>query len=295
LIAETFFFSNRRDVAAAILRSAIADYSDAPPDTGQTVSSNRPRRIEMKTDTQMRQDVIDELHMHGSHQRTYDAFFQHPVAHNLEWRAVKAMLESLCDHVEEENNGHIKFTRNGQTLIVHVPKHKDFSDVQELMHVRHFLENSASPVAADVPAGKHVLVVIDHREARIFETEMHGSVPHSVKPFDPMTSEGPERYLHSVDDNSNGQRKPELKTFYEAVARKLQKAGKILLFGCSTGASSAMDHLIAELKKKHPVIAERVIGTIVVDEQHMTDDQLLAEARKFYAVNDKKQLVAGNP
>jgi hypothetical protein len=42
-----------------------------------------------------------------------------------------------------------------------------------------------------------------------------------------------------------------------------------------------MDYLLAELKKHHPDLAARVIGTVVVNEQHMTEDQLFAQARAF--------------
>ena len=43
-----------------------------------------------------------------------------------------------------------------------------------------------------------------------------------------------------------------------------------------------MDHLIAELKRRHPAVASRVVGAVVVDEQHLSEDQLLAKARDFY-------------
>jgi hypothetical protein len=217
----------------------------------------------------------------GIHQSTYDAVFQHPIARNLQWREVRSMLGALAVETEEQN-GNVKFTRNGQTLTVHPPRRKDFSDVQELMNIRHFLEQSAAPLPKAVAHGVHLLVVIDHREARIFKTEVHGSVPERITPFDPQ---GTHRHLHNVEDDSNGQRKPEPKAFYEAIARTLSGAEKILILGSATGSSSAMDHLVAELKQHHSEIARRVVGTIVVNGQHMTEDQLLAEARKFYATN----------
>ncbi len=218
---------------------------------------------------------------HGIHQGTYDAVFQHPVARNLQWRDVRSMLTALAD-ATEEHDGNLKFARNGQTLTVHPPRRKDFSDIQELMKIRHFLERSAAPAEPAVADGIHFLVVIDHREARIFKAELHGSLPQRIVPLDPHDSH---RHLHNVDDNSNGQRKPELKSFYTAVARALSGAERILVLGSSTGSSSAMDHLLAELKQHHPQIASRVVGTVVVNEAHMTDDQLLAEARAFYSTN----------
>jgi hypothetical protein len=215
----------------------------------------------------------------GNHQRTYDAVFQHPIARNLQWRDVRSMLTSLSEATEEHTD-HVKFTRNGQSLTIHPPKRKDFSDVQELMQIRHFLERSGTPVPPTVAEGVHLLVVIDHREARIFKTELHGSVPERIAPYDPH---GSHRHLHNVEDDSNGQRKPERRAFYDAVVRTLSSAEAILIFGSATGSSSAMDHLVAELKQHHPQIAERVVGAIVVDEQHLSDGQLLAKAREIYA------------
>jgi hypothetical protein len=73
-----------------------------------------------------------------------------------------------------------------------------------------------------------------------------------------------------------------LKSFYEAVAKTLGGAQQILMFGTATGASSAMEALVAELKHNHHEIAERIVGTYAIDEHHLTDDQLLAKAREFF-------------
>ncbi len=105
-----------------------------------------------------------EMQMSKVHETTYNAVFAHPIARNLQWRDVRSMLSALTD-VEEEHNGNLRFTRNGEILTVHLPKHKDLSDMEELMVIRHFLERSAVPAQAIVAEGGHLLVVIDHREA----------------------------------------------------------------------------------------------------------------------------------
>ena len=129
--------------------------------------------------------------------------------------------------------------------------------------------------------------MIDHREARIYRAELHGAIPQRIAPFDPQ---GFGRNLHYVQDDSNGQRKPERKSFYEAIAKTLRLATDILIFGSSTGTSSAMEQLLAGLRKNHPAVARRVIGAIVLDTQHLTEDQLLARAREFYR---ERTLVGG--
>jgi hypothetical protein len=203
--------------------------------------------------------------------------------HNLEWREVWAMLSAMKDATAvEEHNGELKVTRNGQMLILHRPRGKDLADKKELMQIRHFLERSGVPLAAPAAVGSHLLVVIDHREARIYSTEIHGTVAQKLTPYDPF---GFGRDLHYNQDDSNGQRKPELKSFYEAVAKTLQHAKQILLFGTGTGSSSAMEHLLTELKHSHKDIAARVVGSMAVDEHHLTEDQLLAKARTLFALN----------
>jgi hypothetical protein len=220
----------------------------------------------------------------ADHQVTYDQLFQHPIARNLEWRHLRTLLESLADSVEEHVEN-IKFTRNGQTLVVHPPRRKDFSDVHQLMKIRHFLETSPFPVVGASIDGGHILVVIDHRTARIYRTDVHGTVPQLIVPFD---RNGTGRHLHYVENDATGQRKPEQRSFYAAVARTLRNAENILIFGCGTGASSAMDQLLVELRENHQDIARRVVRTVVVDEPHLSEDQLLAKARLLYAEFDAR-------
>jgi hypothetical protein len=222
----------------------------------------------------------------GSHRKTYQQLFGHPMPQNLEWREVMSMLNALPDAaVVEEHDGHVKVTRNGQSVTLHRPRHKDLSDKGELTQLKHFLEASDTPAAAEATAetaavGTHLLVVIDHREARVYAAEMRGTVPQQVKPYDPF---GYGRDLRNVENDGNGQRRPERKSYYEAVAKTLGGAEQILLFGTGTGASSAMEHLLAELKQNHRALADRVVGSVTVDEHHLTEEQLLAKARAFFA------------
>src|SRR5436190_4270644 len=131
---------------------------------------------------------------------------------------------------------------------------------------------------ATVADGTHLLVVIDHRQARVFKTELRGSTPVRVTPYDPT---GLGRHLHEVEGHASGKRRPERKSFYEDVARALAGATEVLVFGSATGASSAMNQLFAEFERFHPALAGRLVGAEVVDGHHLTDEQLLAKARAF--------------
>ena len=44
-----------------------------------------------------------------------------------------------------------------------------------------------------------------------------------------------------------------------------------------------MDRLLAELRQHHPDIARRIVRSLIVDQAHLSDDQLLARAREVFA------------
>jgi len=214
----------------------------------------------------------------GSHLRTYNTIFQHPISHNLEWRAVRALLEQIGQIVEEPN-GHLKATRNGQTLILHKPHTKDLAEDQDVMALRHFLKQSdAVPPEPDAKI-LHWLLVIDHHEARILRAEIRGTHPERILPHD-----GRAYFNHARDSEeiSRGKEKPALNTFFEPIAKALEAVGQIVVFGAGTGASSEMEQFITWLHSHHPDTARRVIAALTVNEMHLTDDQLLAKARDFF-------------
>ena len=134
-------------------------------------------------------------------------------------------------------------------------------------------------------AAPHLLVVIDHTEARVYRTEVKGAVPVRLEPYDPH---GHGRHLHSAHEWTDGKSQPERKSYYEAVAKTLRGAGQVLLFGSGTGKSSAMDQLLADLTAHHADVAKAVVGSVVVDAHHTTENQLLAKAREFYADYNRK-------
>jgi hypothetical protein len=215
----------------------------------------------------------------GSHLRTYNTIFQHPVSHNLQWHDVHALFRHLAQ-VEEEPNGNLKVTRNGQSLVLHPGRTKDVGDTEEVMALRHFLQRSEAAPPAATAGEVHWLLVIDHHEARIFRSEMHDAIPQRILPHEP---EDYFRHAQNSQNLSRGKEKPEPNSFFEPVAKALQAAGPILIFGTGTGMSNEMDQFNAWVKIHHPALAGRIIGSLVVDEYHLSEGQLLEKAREFYA------------
>ena len=215
----------------------------------------------------------------GSHLRTYTTIFQHPAAHNLNWQDVYTLFRHL-GRVEEELNGNFLVTRNGRTLVLHPARTKEVATTDELLALRRFLEQSEpTPPEASRPE-THWLLVINHHEARIYRTEMQGAVPEQILPHEPDDFF---RHAHNSKDFARGREKPDPNSFFEPVAQALQGAGRVLVFGSGTGTSSEMDLFIAWARRHHPGLARRIIGSVVVDEHHLSPAQLLAQARDFHA------------
>lgn len=213
----------------------------------------------------------------GSHQRTYQSIFQHPLSHNLAWHDVHALFRHLGE-VAEEPNGNLKVTCNTQTLVLHPARTKDV-EPDHIVSLRHFLEKSETKSPTSPESESHWLLVIDHHQARIFRSEMAGALPERIVPHHS------EEFPPAARDSkafSRGQEKPSPNTFFPPVAKALQGAGQILVFGTGTGKSSEMVQFVAWLKLHHADIAKRIIGALVVDEHHLTEGELLAKARGFY-------------
>ena len=229
--------------------------------------------------------MISTATLTGSLLRTYNTIFQHPVSHNLEWRHVHALFRHLAQ-VEEERNGNLKVTRNGESLILHPSPTKEVSETEEVMALRHFLERSETAAPATNTQAAHWLLVIDHHEARLFRSETHGAIPKQFLPHHP------DRYFRHGQNSENlsrGKEKPDPNSFFEPVATVLHAAEQLLIFGTGTGRSSEMDQFVAWLNLHHPELARRIIGSVVVDESHLTDGELLGKARDFFANHSKAQ------
>ncbi len=209
----------------------------------------------------------------GADKATYQTIFRHPVSHNLEWRSVISVFNHLGE-VEEEPNGKMKFTRNGQTLTFH-SRGKEV-EVEEIMHIRHFLESSEKPTDGSDGKTNDVMVVLDHSGARIFQT---GKEEAHIVPLDPS---GHDQQVHNPKGDSGGKQGPLRKLFHEALAARLRTADRILLIGDGQGASNEVDHFVTELKEHHHKdLAARIVGTEVADISHLTDGELASKCREF--------------
>jgi len=222
-------------------------------------------------------------HLGHKDPHTLAQIFQHPVSHNLEWNHVIALIEHLGT-VEQKENGHLTFTVNGVSEVFHRSQAKDVSEVQQVLDLRRFLEgarvgrNGALDSAETLPPYR-LLVVINQQETLIFRSEEKDSVPQRLHPHDPH---GEMHRLNREKGGDVGSQATENLAYYREIAETLITAEKVLLMGNGTGSSSAMTHLKDYLDTHHPAISSRIVGTLTVDIEALTEGQLLQEARAHF-------------
>lgn len=123
------------------------------------------------------------------------------------------------------------------------------------------------------------LVVINHHEARVFRSTLHGTAPEQIRP---RQTDDAIRHTHRFDGFSRGQEKPADHSFFGPLVHALRDAEQILIFGNGTGMANEMERFTTWLHTHHPELARRIVGTLIVDEHHLTDAQLLAHARALF-------------
>lgn len=121
----------------------------------------------------------------------------------------------------------------------------------------------------------HAVLWIDHHEARIIHFNPVEAESEHLRPKDPP------RHLHFKAGSTTGTHVTDAPGFYDDVAQALGDAQEILV----TGPSTAKTELVKHLQKHAAPVARRIVGVETLD--HPTENQLLVEARHFFARADR--------
>ena len=121
----------------------------------------------------------------------------------------------------------------------------------------------------------HAVLWIDHREARIFHFNADTAEEQHVHSADAP------RQLHVKAGSISGTHVANEPIFYRDVAKAIADAQEVLV----TGPSTAKAEFVKYVHKHTPHLMERIAGIETLPQ--VTDNQLLAEARKFFAHADR--------
>jgi hypothetical protein len=126
-----------------------------------------------------------------------------------------------------------------------------------------------------MPGHYHAVVWIDHHEALIIHFNADTADEQRIRPADPP------KHLHIKSGAPSGTHIRDDPQFYRDVAAAIADAHEVLV----TGPSTAKAELVKHFHKHAPQLIERVAGIETLD--RMTDNQLLAAARRFFAQADR--------
>jgi len=96
--------------------------------------------------------MSEPVHLNNHHRNTLRQLFQHPVSHNIEWRAVVSLLEAVGS-VVEHHDGTLAVTVGSQTAFFDAPSHKDI-DTNAVVDLRRMLSAAGYGAEVDQAEGR---------------------------------------------------------------------------------------------------------------------------------------------
>jgi hypothetical protein len=121
----------------------------------------------------------------------------------------------------------------------------------------------------------HAVVWIDHHEARVIFFNPDEADEQTIHPAHPP------RHLHHTAGSASGTHERGAPEYYRSVADAVGEAKEFLVAGPST----AKTEFVTWLRDEKSPIVERLCGVETL--QHMSDKQLVADARKFFKGADR--------
>jgi hypothetical protein len=217
-------------------------------------------------------------HLRHDHEELLERLIGGKLPRDLSWSSVVDLIGQI-GKVEPHGNDEFRFEVGSKRELFKRGSGHNL-DTEEISRLRKFLREAGLPgKPATYPHGRMV-VVIDHRLARIYH-DPGGSVPRddvNVKPYDPF---GFQRHLiHRKEAHYKGERVPEEHSFYEEIVQDLVHAEAIILIGHGTGTSNAADFLSEFVKAHHREIFSRIIAVESADLSALTEAEIEEIAKK---------------
>ena len=123
----------------------------------------------------------------------------------------------------------------------------------------------------------HAVIWIDHHEARVFHFNA-GQADEAI-----VNAAHSATHLHSKAGSASGTHVTDEPEFYSDVAKSVAESQKILV----VGPSSAKTEFVKYLEKHAPETRARITRVETMD--RMTDNQIVAEGRRYFAQEDRME------
>ena len=128
--------------------------------------------------------------------------------------------------------------------------------------------------------GGFTAVAITRDEARVWRSATEtGGAPESIHAPSEMSRHHHVREAQHHHGHDTDHVNP---VFYESITRAVDDASSILLIGHGRGKANEMLHLTQYWERRHPDVAERVVGAIDSDLEALSEHQILALVREWF-------------
>ncbi len=128
--------------------------------------------------------------------------------------------------------------------------------------------------------GEFVAVAITREEARVWSaTDVSGLRPEK---FVAPTESRRHRHPRKSMDRPERESERDTREFFESVTEAVASSSHILLIGHGRGKANEMLQLIQYWERRHPDVAQRVVGAVDSNLEALSDNQVLALAHQWY-------------
>ena len=127
----------------------------------------------------------------------------------------------------------------------------------------------------------HRLVVrLDHRGADLWHLVGEAVEQAELEPHGLWGSD--QNLSHRHERDIAGQRAPLDHAYLEGLSDAIAQADAVLLLGHGHGQADVRQLLVAHLRRHHPLLLQRIVGVVTVDDSALSEAELLALAREHF-------------
>jgi hypothetical protein len=226
-------------------------------------------------------------------QATLEAFFAHPLRHNIRWDHLRALWQFLGGEIErlDQQRLRLRLPDGSESWLHHAAgRHHAVLSADDVLRVRRLLQAAGVHphlgAAAAESAGqrgdqaRRLVIRLNHRRADVYRFVGDGVEQATLQPHGLWASD--QNLTHRHDRDLAGQRAPLDHDYLSRLTGVLETADRVLVVGHGHGEASLIHTFLHHVAHHRPELLERISATETLDDSALSEAQLLAHAREHF-------------
>ncbi|MCB0919152.1 MAG: hypothetical protein KDC39_11360 [Actinobacteria bacterium] len=229
-------------------------------------------------------------HVSARHRATLEKIENHPASGNIEWRDVISALAAVGD-VTERHDGKFLIVLGDEREVFDPPRGKDI-DKQMVVDLRRMIRGIEVPQPQghnSVPPGKDAIVALDYHRARIFDIARRASAVEDVDAPDPWLLNRHLHHKYYFEHQHYDLDQSDTDKMFEAIHADLKPYEHVVVAGHGSGKANAAQVFEKWLAKHHRESTGKIVGTVRIDIDDITDHQLLRWAEEYFGADQPER------